>query len=79
MRTNIHLSDELVGEARKYSKARSKRALVEEALATYIAVKGEERKRLTYRERLENLRAKTAALRLRTDTRDIVRKDRDAR
>ena len=52
MRTNIELDDDLVVEAAKYSTARTKRRLIQEALATYIAVKSEERRRATYRERL---------------------------
>lgn len=79
MRTNIELSDDLLAEAQKHSKARSKRALVEEALAAFVAVKVEERRRSTYKERLDNLRHRTKAVRLRSDTRDILRKDRDSR
>lgn len=79
MRTNIELNDELLQEARKYSRARSKRALVEEALATYIAVKAEDQRRRTYKERLSGLREKAGHVRLRSDTRDILRKDRDTR
>jgi Arc/MetJ family transcription regulator len=79
MRTNIELSDDLLAEAKKHSKAKSKRALVEEALAAFVAMKAEERRRSTYKERLDALRHKTKAVRLRSDTRDILRKDRDFR
>ncbi len=79
MRTNIELNDQLLVEAQKHSKARSKRALVEEALAAFVAMKEEERRRSTYKERLDGLRRRTRALRLRSDTRDILRKDRDLR
>ena len=79
MRTNIELSDDLLAEAQKHSKARSKRALVEEALAAFVAMKAEERRRSTYKERLDNLRQRTKAVRLRSDSRDILRKDRDSR
>jgi Arc/MetJ family transcription regulator len=79
MRTNIDLSDDLLAEAQKHSKARSKRALVQEALAAFVAMKAEERRRTSYKERLDSLRRKTKALRLRSDTRDILRKDRDSR
>lgn len=79
MRTNIELNDELVDEARKYSHNRSRRALVEEALETYVAVKSEERRRQTYCERLQKVRTATAGIRLRSDTRDIVRRDRESR
>ena len=79
MRTNIELNDHLLAEAQKHSKARSKRALVEEALAAFVAMKAEELRRSTYKERLDNLRNRTKAVRLRSDTRDILRKDRDSR
>jgi Arc/MetJ family transcription regulator len=77
MRTNIDLNDDLLAEARKYSKAKNKRAIVEEALTAYIAIKAEERRRLTYKERLDRLRDRTRSVRLSSDIRDILRKDRD--
>ena len=79
MRTNIELSDDLIAEAQKHSKAKSKRALVEEALAAFVAMKAEERRRSTYKERLDSLRHRTKAVKLRSDSRDILRKDRDSR
>jgi Arc/MetJ family transcription regulator len=79
MRTNIELNDALLEMAQKYSKARTKRALVEEALAAFVAMKTEEQRRMTYADRLASLRDKTRAIRLRSDTRDILRKDRDSR
>lgn len=79
MRTNIELNDDLIEEARKYSSARSKRALVEEALTTFIAVKAEEIRMRTYRQRLESLRGKMKQVNPRIDSRDILRRDRDSR
>jgi Arc/MetJ family transcription regulator len=79
MRTNIELDDDLVAEALKYSKSRTKRALVEEALASFIATRAEEMRRLTYKDRLEAIRAKTRAIRLRSDTREILRDQRERR
>lgn len=79
MRTNIDLNDHLLAEAQKYSKAKSKRALVEEALSAFIAMKAEEKRQRTYKERLDALRAKTVSVRLRSDTRGILRQDRDSR
>lgn len=79
MRTNIELNDELMAEAQKFSSAKTKKALVEEALAAFVTLKTEERRRLTYKERLERLRMKTKSIRLRSDTRDIIRKYRDSR
>lgn len=36
MRTNIVLDDELLEEARKYSKAKTKKALIDEALKEFV-------------------------------------------
>jgi len=79
MRTNIELDDSLLAEAAKYSTARSKRRLIHEALLTFVAVKAEQRRRATYRERLERVRGRLDNLHLRTDMRDLVRTDRDSR
>ena len=79
MRTNIVLNDALIEEALQYSKAHTKRGVVEEALATYVAVKNEERRRSMYRDRLRQLREKTHDLRIRSDSRTIVRQDRAKR
>ena len=79
MRTNIDIDDDLLEQAGKYSAARSKRALVQEALATYVAVKSEERRRMSYRERLQKVRSATGKVRLGSDTRDLIRRDRDKR
>ena len=72
------MNDHLLAEAQKHSKAKSKRALVEEALAAFVAVKEEECHRSIYKERLNSLRQRTKAMALRGDTRDILRKDRDS-
>jgi Arc/MetJ family transcription regulator len=79
MRTNIDLDDDLLAEAAKLSVARTKRQLIHEALATFVAVKTEERRRATYRERLAEVRRKLSEVRLPVDTRDLIRSDRDAR
>ncbi len=79
MRTNIQLNDDLLAEARKYAAGRSKRAVVHEALAAYVAAKNEERRRVSYRDRLERLREKTKTVRVRSDSRDLVRADRSGR
>jgi Arc/MetJ family transcription regulator len=79
MRTNIELDADLLAEARKYSRAKTKRALVEEALATYIAVKHEESRKRNYKDRLDSLRSKLQKMKVRSDVRDIIRQDRDSR
>lgn len=77
MRTNIDLDDELVREAMRYAKATTKRALVEEALRTFIDFKTAEERRRTYAERLAGIRSKTGSLRLRKSPSEILREDRD--
>ena len=77
MRTNIELDEELVQEAMRYSTARTKRALVEEALRTYVDVKESERRRASYRDRLASIRGRTMSLRLKRSAADIVRTDRN--
>jgi len=77
MRTNIVLDDDLLEEATRYSAARTKRAVVREALALYVAVKREERRRATYKERLQRVREQVAARRIRADAHEIVRRDRE--
>jgi Arc/MetJ family transcription regulator len=79
MRTNIDLDDELLKEASRYSASRSKRGLIHEALATFVRVKAEEKRRATYRERLEKVRARVAGAGRGVDSRDLVRSDRDSR
>ena len=72
MRTNIELNDDLVAGVRKYSKAKTKRALVEEALTTFVAVKAEEQRRRTYNKapcrKLRGIQAKTNERRRRAST-----------
>ena len=79
MRTNIHLDDELLQQAARYSTARSKRALVHEALSVYVVSKDAERKRASYGARLEKLRAQLVGVHVRTHARAIVRADRERR
>lgn len=79
MRTNIELNDELMREAGKYSSARTKRALVEEALRTFVQVREEERRRERYADRLRELRRRVANLQLRSRPLDILDEDRNRR
>jgi hypothetical protein len=73
------MDDDLLAEAAKYTSTRSKRGLVQEALSLYVATKREERRRMTYRERLQKVRAQTERLRGHSDAHDLVRRDRDTR
>lgn len=77
MRTNIVLDDDLVREAMRHSRARTKRALVEEALTTFVKVKSAEARRATYRERLLRLDSRLRGLRLRRRPSEVLRADRD--
>ena len=77
MRTNIVLNDSLVQEAMRYSRARSKRELVEEALTTFVAVKAEEARRLSYADRLRSLESRLAGLKLRQAPSEVLQADRE--
>ncbi|MEO8217133.1 MAG: type II toxin-antitoxin system VapB family antitoxin [Acidobacteriota bacterium] len=77
MRTNIDLDDDLMREAARYSKASSKRALVEEALRKFVSVKAAEERLQNYAERLAGIRSRTASLKLREAPSQILREDRD--
>ena len=77
MRTNIVLNRELVEEAMRYSKARTKRALIEDALQTLVNVRAEEARRTTFRDRLRGVREFTDGLQLREGAVDLLRRDRD--
>jgi len=76
MRTNIELDDELVEEAMRYSTARTKRALVEEALRTLVDVRTADLRRRSYRDRLAAIRGRTMSVRLKRSVTEILREDR---
>ena len=77
MRTNIVLDDELIAEAMKYSTGRSKRAVVKEALATYVAVKAEQQRLETYRDRLASVRRRLSDVPPKTPVSTLLRADRE--
>jgi Arc/MetJ family transcription regulator len=77
MRTNIVIDDDLLAEAMKYSVGRSKRAVVKEALATYVTVKAEQQRLATYRDRLATIRRKITEGASRTPVLQILRADRE--
>ena len=79
MRTHIVLNDDLVREAMRFAKAKTRRALVEEALRTFIEVKERERRVSDYEARLPGLDARLTGLRLRQSPADLLREDRDQR
>jgi Arc/MetJ family transcription regulator len=79
MRTNIVLDDELVREAMRYSKAKTKRALIEDALQTLVRVRAEEYRRASYQDRLAALQKRLAGLTFRESAVDLIRQDREGR
>jgi Arc/MetJ family transcription regulator len=76
MRTNIVLDDDLLAEAMKYSKERSMRGVVREALATYVTVKAQQQRTESYRERLANVRRRLADVSLSKSALDLLKGDR---
>ena len=79
MRTNVVLNDDLVREAMQYTAVRTKRALIEQALQTFVEVKAAEKRRRTYGERVRALQDRLAAVVLRSSSADILREDRQRR
>ncbi len=77
MRTNIVLNESLVREAMRYSRARTKRELVDEALATFVKVKAAEAGRGGYRDRVRSLDQRLRGLSLRERPSAVLRADRD--
>jgi Arc/MetJ family transcription regulator len=77
MRTNIDISDDLLREARRYTRARTKKEIVEEALRVFVESKALELRKSSYRERLKSIEKKTERLILRESPGEILRKDRD--
>ena len=79
MRTDLVLNDELLGEAMRLSAGLSKRAVVEEALRTYIAVKRAERAAEGYPQRLQRIAERLRGLKLHERPSNVLRADRDRR
>lgn len=68
MRTNVVLNDDLFSEAMRYTTARTKRAIIDEALRTFVEVKAAERRRRTYGDRVRELQGRFADISLRTSS-----------
>ena len=79
MRTNIVLNDELLTEAMEHTTVKSKRAVIEEALKTFVEVKTKEKKTRTYVERLKELENALSGVKLRKGPFDVLREDRNRR
>lgn len=76
MRTNVVLDDALFGAAKRYAKARTKKGVIEEALQTFIRVRDEERRTLSYQQRLQRLAERMEGTRLSESPLALLRKDR---
>ena len=61
----------------RHSEARTKRALVDEALRTFIRIKTEEERRQGYRAGLQELESRLAVVRLSQPPHEVLRADRD--
>lgn len=77
MRTNVVLNEELLDEARRYSTAKSKSALIEEALRVFVKSRAAEQTRASYERRLLSLRERLATVTPRESSADIIRRDRE--
>jgi len=77
MRTNVVLNEELIEEAMKYSTARSRSALIEEALRAFVQSRAAERRKASYERRLLELRQRLGGVVTRESAQDIVRRDRE--
>ena len=73
----VELDDDLLAKAMQYSTARTKRAVVHEALAAYITGKAEQQRIASYRKRLAPLRERLAKAPIRTSAHTLVRADRN--
>ena len=77
MRTNIVLDDELVAEARKYARVKTKTGIVEEALRAFVELHGAARRRASYERRVSALRSRVEGRRFGESATAIVRRDRE--
>ena len=79
MRTNVVLDDELMREARQYSDAPTKRALLEDALRTLIETRSAAKRRLSYADQVRQLDQQLAGMVVRERPSDLLRQDRNRR
>jgi len=77
MRTNIVLDEKLVAEAMRLSKAKTKKALVDEALRTLVAVRSREEKARRYERGLRRIQKRLDGIRPGESALDILRQDRE--
>lgn len=77
MRTSVTLDNDLLAEAVRLSGKRSRSEVLEEALRMYVEMKSAAGRRESFRQRLAQLDAKLADVRLRKQPSELVRDDRD--
>jgi Arc/MetJ family transcription regulator len=77
MRTNIDLDEDLLRKARKYSSAKTKRALVEEALRKFIESNEYQRRLAAWNKSVDEIVKMTSNLRMDESAADIIRADRN--
>ncbi len=77
MRTNLVLDDALLERARRYSRARTKKGVVEEALRTFVEVRSSEERCRSYERRLYALAARLENVRLSEVPSMLLRADRE--
>lgn len=79
MRTNIEIDDQLLSQAQRFSVARTKRGIVDEALRTFIDVRERDQATAVFRSRLEAAQRELAGRKFRETSADLIRRDRDRR
>jgi hypothetical protein len=77
MRTNIDLDENLIREAKRYSSARTKRGIVEEALRAFVDMKTREQQWKKWDKQYQKIIKKTANLHFEESAADLIRADRD--
>ena len=76
MRTNIVLNDELFAEAARYAVGSTRRAVVEEALRSFVEMKAKEQRLASYARRAREIEERVATIRLRQSPTELLREDR---
>ena len=74
---NIELNDTLLAEAMRLSGAKTKRAVVEEALRTFVEVRSHADKCRAWGEKVDELRLELVHVQLTESSLDILRRDRE--
>ncbi len=76
LRASVIINADLLAEAAKYAGARSKSALIEQALKTYVELMSREDKSSAYRKQAAKLQSRLAGIVLRESAHELIRSDR---